>query len=165
MSNDRLQIKETTGKILGFNQFWQTIASELGNSRFKINTKAESIKYFLAAESDHKDFLRVLIRQSYKRCRCYHLNARFDVNIALDILGETSYKLQGTRQDDLMDIELLEEIAWLINQHYSHAIEMPESMLAQQASNVGELNGPISSEVGAIFSMSKIKTRRANQKL
>ena len=119
----------------------------------------------MAAESDHKDFLRVLIRQSYKRCRCYHLNARFDVNIALDILGETSYKLQGTRQDDLMDIELLEEIAWLINQHYSHAIEMPESMLAQQASNVGELNGPISSEVGAIFSMSKIKTRRANQKL
>ncbi|MFT6408549.1 MAG: hypothetical protein ACJAQ6_001969 [Arenicella sp.] len=170
MSKDSLQIKEITGKVVGFTEFWQTISSELGNSRFKINTKAESIKYFLAAESDHKDFFRVLIRQTYKRCHCYHLNARFDVNVALDVLGETSYTLQGTKEDDLMDIELLEEIAWLINQHYGYAIKMPKSMLADHPNSASDNSTSNSNNVnrgktGPVFSMSKLKIRRANQKL
>jgi hypothetical protein len=114
-----------------------------------------------------------LIQQSYKRCRCYHLNARFDVNVALDILGETSYTLQGNKEDDLMDIELLEEIAWLINQHYGQAIEMPDSMLAYEHSEGrGEerdlcqlsSNKLGSSKAGPVISLSKLKIRRANRK-
>ena len=169
MSKDSLQIKKINGKTIVFNEFWQTIESGLGNSRFKINTKAESIRYFLDPESDHKDFLRILIQQSYKRCRCYHLNARFDVNVALDILGETSYNRQGNKEADLMDSELLEEIAWLINQHYGQAIEMPDSMLIGDLSeerseerNFCQLNP---SKAGPVISLSKLKIRRANRKL
>jgi hypothetical protein len=169
MSKDSLQIKKINGKTIIFSEFWNTIASGLGNSRFKINTKAESIKYFLDPESDHKDFLRILIQQSYKRCRCYHLNARFDVNVALDILGETSYALQGNKEDDLLDIELLEEIAWLIDQHYGQAIEMPDSMLVDGHSEERYLCQPSSSKIssnkaGPVISLSKLKIRRANRK-
>jgi len=164
MNKDSLQIKNINGKTIIFSEFWQTIASGLGNSRFKINTKAESIRYFLDPESDHKDFLRILIQQSYKRCRCYHLNARFDVNVVLDILGETSYTLQGNKEDDLMDIELLEEIAWLLNQHYGQAIEMPESMLTDDRSEERDLCQLSSNKVGPVISMSKLKIRRANRK-
>jgi hypothetical protein len=183
MSKDSLQIKKINGKTIIFSEFWNTIASGLGNSRFKINLKAESIKYFLDPESDHKDFLRILIQQSYKRCRCYHLNARFDVNVALDILGETSYTLQDNKEDDLMDIELLEEIAWLINQHYGQAIEIPNSMLSsmlsvddpseerdnehdlcQLSSNKVSASKASSRKAGPVISMSKLKIRRANRK-
>jgi len=169
MSKDSLQIKEIDGKTLGFSDFWQTVACELGSSRLKINHKATSIKFFLDAESDHKDFLRSLIHLSYKRCHCYHLNARFDVNIALDILGETCFKLQGIKEDDLLDIELLEEIAWLINQNYGNRIRMPESMLPakrsaylepeeQQSTNRQKARSPI-------VSISHVKIRKANQQL
>jgi len=92
MSKDSVKIKAQKQDFLSFSEFWQTIANDLGNSRIKVNTNAESIKQFLRADSDHKEFLRTLIHQSYKRCQCYHLNARFDVNIALDVLGETSLR-------------------------------------------------------------------------
>jgi hypothetical protein len=163
MNKDSLQTKEINGRIIKFSDFWQTIASELGNSRFKINAEAESIKYFLDPESDHKDFLRVLIQQCYKRCRCYHLNARFDVNVALDVLGETSHTLQGTKEDDLLDIELLEEIAWLINQHYGQAIEMPNSMLTESLNLDREFSVLDSNNTGSVVSMAKLKTRRKNR--
>jgi len=172
MSKDSSQINEINAKAIGFSHFWQTIASELGNSRFKINQQAESIKYFLAAESDHKEFLRILIRESYKRCHCYHLNAPFDVNIVLDILGETSFHLQGTKEDDLLDIELLEEIAWLINHYYRDFIKMPKSMLTnhdysrESLSSSDESNsGEADNKSAPIMSISALKIRRANRKL
>jgi len=175
MSKDSLQINQINGKNLGFNEFWQMIASELGNSRLKINSQAKSIKYFLDASSDHKEFLRNLIHQSYKRCHCYHLNARFDVNIALDILGETSYSLQGSKEDDLLDIELLEEIAWLIDQHFSTLIETPKSLLSsnyqlvshskQASSERDTLTARGTSVPSSVVSLSNLKIRKANLQL
>ena len=168
MSKDSLQITQNAYRTVGFSEFWLLIASELGNSRLKVDVGAESIKYFLDAESDHKDFLRKIIHQSYKRCHCYHLKARFDVNIALDILGETNYKLQGSKEDDLLDIELLEEIAWLVNQHYSHLIKMPDSTLAQ-TNVIGDGFDKATEKQGSttfpIVSLSKRRINKANRRL
>lgn len=164
MNKDSLQIKEIPSRTVGFSEFWHAIASELGSSRLKVNLGAESIKYFLDAESDHKDFLRKIIHQSYKRCRCYHLKARFDVNIALDVLGETSYKLQGTKEDDLLDIELLEEIAWLVSQHYGHLIKMPDSILMSD-NRVTNTTKKETNKEYQVVSLSKLKIQRANQRL
>ncbi len=166
MSKDSVKIKAQAHDFLSFSEFWQTIADELGNSRIKINTEATSIKQFLRADSDHKEFMRTLIHQSYKRCHCYHLNARFDVNVALDVLGETSFSLKGNKEDDLLDIELLEEIAWLISQRYEHKVKMPESLLI----DINEDQASVASNKNqarlrtAIISMSKRKIRLANQK-
>ena len=154
MTKDRVKSTLRKKNALSFSSFWWTIASELGNSRIKINPKAESIKQFLKSDSDHKDFLRKLIQQSYKRCHCYHLNARFDVNVALDLLGETFFTLTGNKEDDLLDIELLEEVAWIINQHYPQHIEMPLSMLTQDNSEHSK----------SVISLSDQKILRANQK-
>lgn len=165
MIKDSLQIKDMSGRTVGFSEFWQLIASELGNSRLKVNLKADSIKYFLDAESDHRAFLRNIIHQSYKRCHCYHLKARFDVNIALDILGETSYKLQGSKEDDLLDIELLEEIAWLVSRHYSQLIKMPESALKSDKKGTHNASENGIAKSRPIVSLSKLKIQRANQRL
>lgn len=166
MSKDSVKIKAQNQDFLSFSEFWQTIANELGNSRIKINVEAESIKQFLRADSDHKEFLRTLIHQSYKRCHCYHLNARFDVNIALDVLGETSFHLKGNREDDLLDIELLEEIAWLISQHYEHKVNMPESLLISKSEEQTNMT-PNENQPGVktpIISLSKRKIRLANRR-
>ena len=169
MSKDSVKFKAQNQDFLSFSEFWQTIANELGNSRIKINPHAESIKQFLQADSDHKEFMRKLIHQSYKRCHCYHLNARFDVNIALDVLGETSFKLKGNKEDDLLDIELLEEIAWLISQRYGHKVNMPESLLVNASEANDDHTSAFESEQQAkaktpIISLSKRKIRLANRK-
>ena len=168
MSKDSVKIKAQNQDFLSFSKFWQTIANELGNSRIKINAQAESIKQFLQADSDHKEFLRKLIHQSYKRCRCYHLNARFDVNIALDVLGETSFNLKGSKEDDLLDIELLEEIAWLISQHYGHKVNMPKSLLINSSELSDDHTNIVATESQVkaktpIISLSKRKIRLANR--
>jgi len=168
MSKESLKIKAQNRDFLGFSDFWQTIANELGNSRIKVNTEAESIKQFLLPDSDHKEFLRKLIHQSYKRCQCYHLNARFDVNIALDVLGETSFSLKGNKEDDLLDIELLEEIAWLISQHYAHKVKMPASLLKNAVEEAGDQRPDASRDSlpttkTPIISLSKRKIRMANR--
>lgn len=168
MSKDSVKIQAQNCDFLGFSDFWQTIANELGNSRIKVNVKAESIKQFLEADSDHREFLRKLIYQSYKRCRCYHLNARFDVNIALDVLGETSFNLKGNKEDDLLDIELLEEIAWLISQLFEHKIDMPSSLLNTEnhkvAGHTSRSPKPSTAPTKTpIISLSKRKIRLANR--
>ncbi len=169
MTKDSLEIEDINGKTLGFSDFWQSIASGLGNSRLIVDTQAESIKYFLDAESDHATLLRGVIQQSYKRCHCYHLKARFDVNVALDVLGETSHNLHGTKEDDLIDIELLEEIAWLINQYYRPLIEMPTSMLSQvsQAFVNERQQSPEQKPkaTGSVVSMANIKIMQQNRRL
>ena len=113
--------------------------------------------------------MRKLIHQSYKRCHCYHLNARFDVNIALDVLGETSFQLKGNKEDDLLDIELLEEIAWLISQRYGYRVNMPESLLVNASEASDDHTSDVESEPQAkaktpIISLSKRKIRIANRK-
>jgi hypothetical protein len=168
MSKDSQQVQKAVSQKLKFSEFWQTIAAEMGDSRLKINANAESIRTFLDAEGDHRSFLRTLIHQSYKRCHCYHLHARFDVNIALDMLGETNYHLQNAREDDLLDVELLEEIAWLVNEHYFHLIEMPASILQckkQQRHFDDNHHSPNTRSAPHIVSMSKLKIQRANNKM
>jgi hypothetical protein len=134
-----------------FADFWQLIASELGSSRLKINSTAQSISTFIDSSGDQKDYLRDVIKQSYKRSQCYHLRDAIDLEAVLDILGETAYALQGQHADDLMDIELLEEIAWLIGERFWVNVQPPKTPVAPKAARV--------------VNLSDSKIRRANAKL
>lgn len=109
---------------LEFRVFWRYIAQQLGDSRLRINSKAKSIHDFIDLDNDAKEYLRESIKESYKRCGCDHLGSKLCVNIVLDILGETAYQLRSSHRDDLFDIELLEEIAWHINDRYRHYLSI-----------------------------------------
>ena len=87
----------------------------MGSSHLRINVNAKSIHDFISPDSS---FLRDIVRNSYSRSRCYNLNSTLDLNVVLDILGEHAYTLKGDLSDDLLDIELLEEIAWHIGERY-----------------------------------------------
>ena len=114
--------QEHLGRAVSFFDFWLYIADQLGDSRLRINKNADTIHQLIDLGSDHTPQLRKAIIQSYKRSLCYHLRAPIDLISVLDILGETAYELQGKQLDDLLDIELLEEIAWYISERFGAII-------------------------------------------
>ena len=143
------------GTTLRFTCFWQFIAKNLGDSRLLIRHKANSIETFLAPNSDHREFLRDVIVTSYFECNCCSIEDTIDINTILDVMGEAAYELQGRNKDDLMDIELLEEIAYLIRQHYFYLIDMPTLVESKSPDD----------NIAAIVDFSSKKIRRANAKL
>ena len=153
MSKHSAQDSTNIRKATAFADFWLLIASELGSSRLKVNPEAQSIGQFIDSSGDQKDYLREVIRQSYKRSRCYHLRDAIDIEAVLDILGETAYSLQGQQADDLLDIELLEEIAWLIGERFWNTALLP----ARTADNAVKK--------ARIICLRSSKIRRANAKL
>jgi len=159
MSKHSASNTQLTDKSLSFIVFWQFIASEIGSSRLKINEKADSIKSLIDDSSDPKEYLKNIILQSYKRNKCNHLRDTIDLNSILDILGETAFELQGQQADDLLDIELLEEIAWLLCERYQHVLNLPENELQ----NAGSSKEADSKRNGArVISLSKTKIIKSN---
>jgi len=150
MSKDTAQDSNLNKNALSFIGFWQLVASELGSSRLKINDKTNSIQHLVDCNSDPKDYLKKAIQQSYKRSNCHHLRDTVDLNAVLDVLGETAYTLQNQHADDLLDIELLEEIAWLISERYPNHLA---------------ITPPVLREEPTVISLSKTKIIKANSRL
>ena len=134
---------------LEFKEFWTYIGRELGNSRLRINPKAKDIHNFIDPSNDAKEYLKHAIKESYKRSDCTNLRSKINVNLILDILGETAYKLRSNHRDDLFDIELLEEIAWHISDRYQHCLVIKK----------------ISESCGQIVSFPDHRIRIANSRL
>ena len=152
MSKHSAQDSTNMCKAPAFTDFWQVVASQLGSSKLKVNLKATSIGTFVESSGDQKDYLREVIKLSYKRSHCYHLRDTIDLEAVLDILGETAYELQGQQADDLLDIELLEEIAWLIGERF-WLEQIQDSATGDQCHKA------------RILSLCNIRIRRANAKL
>jgi len=75
--------KGITIKSISFSFFWKYIAKQMGSVRIKINENASSINDFIHPDSDS---IKEIIRTSYTRSQCYHLDSEVNVNDVLDIL-------------------------------------------------------------------------------
>ena len=117
------------------------------------------IHQFIDASSDHFPYLRDAITLSYKRSQCHHLGANIDLIAVLDILGETAFNLQGKQSDDLLDIELLEEIAWYISERFGEALQV-QLAAAEQAFKSQVSNAKRKPQ---IISLTKVRIQRSNQ--
>ncbi len=117
-----------------FKAFWTFIASELGSSQLSLNDSATRLDELFLTSSSHTKFLKDLIKGSLKNPGG-NLDQSIDMHQLLDSLGATAYSLRAEENDDLFDIELLEEIAWLISTHYSHcfATKLNKDKSNQQA--------------------------------
>ena len=138
-----------------FIEFWLQVANELGTSRLIINKNAKSIRSIIHGSSDAPIYLHEAIKKSYKLSQCQNLSSPVSLESVLDILGETAYTLQGDQADDLLDIELLEEIAWVINSRYSEQI--PNSVHADPV--------PAPSDECQVVSFPHYKIRKANSNI
>ena len=137
---------------VSFFDFWHFIATQMGSSHLRINVNAKSIHEFV---SDESTFLRDIVRATYTRSQCYTLHSKLDINIVLDTLGEHAFSLKGSLSDDLLDIELLEEIAWHINERYRQCLNLTPK----------EQKAPTHRYINNIIDFPAQKIRRANQKL
>jgi len=138
---------------INFIQFWGFIASELGDSQCRLNARANRLQELFSSSSDHRPFLKDVIEKSYRRSKCKHLKDHIDLNIVLDVLGETAYLLKGAQADDLLDIELLEEICWLACQRYPNHIDIPEAANSEEH------------DKATVVSLPNVKIRIANNQL
>jgi hypothetical protein len=107
---------------VSFIDFWQLVASELGDARLLLNKNAKNIESLINTNSDVRAYLHRAIKKSYKLSHCENLNSPISLEHVLDTLGETAYRLQQEKYGDLFDIELLEEIAWLICDRYANQV-------------------------------------------
>jgi len=124
----------------------------MGSSHLRINVNAKSIHDFISPDSS---FLRDIVKNSYSRSRCYNLHSTLDMNALLDILGEHAYSLKGDLSDDLLDIELLEEIAWHIGERYKPCLSL----------DTEQKQKPTRKHYNNIIDFPSRKIRRANAKL
>ena len=128
--------------------FWHYIAHQIGSARLQINKDADSINDFIDPDCG---FIKDIIRTSYSKSKCYHLQSSIDLNLLLDSLGEHAYQLNEKLDADLFDIELLEEIAWHIGERFLAHIKL-------QNQNQTKVSAKI-------ISLPNAKIRRANSQL
>lgn len=151
----RTQLKRKLGgktiKQISFLYFWQFISKQMGNVRIRLNSNATSINNFIHPDCD---FTKDIIRQSYSRSQCYHLNSPININTTLDILGEHAQKLNGSHSGDLsadlLDIEFLEEIAWHIGERFLNHVDLPSDTKKTKT------------KLAQIIKLPEAKIRRAN---
>ena len=125
--------------------FWQYIASQIGSARLQINKDADSINDFIDPDCG---FIKDIIRTSYSKSKCYHLQSSIDLNLLLDSLGEHAYQLNEKLDADLFDIELLEEIAWHIGERFLICVKIQNQSQKKTSAQV--------------ISLPDAKIRRAN---
>ena len=162
MSKHFQGFQDSLNRVVSFLDFWLFVGDQLGDARLRINAKAATIHQLMDRSSGHTQQLRDVIMQSYKRSHCYHLGAPIDLVAVLDILGETAYELHGKQADDLLDIELLEEIAWHISERFGWVIEPELHATSARCRSVDRNQNNRNSN---IISLPKVKIKKANAKL
>lgn len=157
MTKSRKPNPNASADPVQFIEFWNLIATELGSSRLRINSSATTIHELIGRDSDARIYLRDAIKKSYKLSKCQHLKSPISVVAVLDVLGEAAYELQGEKADDLFDIELLEEIAWLISNRYP-----PDWFTSEYNRSLGQRQVADKTKSSQVVSFPNHKTRRAN---
>ena len=116
--------KTTRGSLrsVSFLDFWTIVATELGHARLHLDTQASDLNGFILERSDVRTYLHRAIKRTYRESHCQNLNSPIVFECVLDVLGETAFQIQQDKSGDLFDIELLEEIAWLICDRFSDQV-------------------------------------------
>ncbi|MCH2189795.1 MAG: hypothetical protein MK188_02570 [Gammaproteobacteria bacterium] len=122
MANKEPYQKDTSFDPLTFLGFWIVMSEGIGNNRLELNPKAKAIDEMFLSDNLYQEHIKLLIQNTLND-KSKSLKQPIDINQVLDALGETAYSLRQNQADDLYEIELLEEIAWHINEKYGHLVK------------------------------------------
>lgn len=152
------QANQHNSQSIKFIDLWLLVADELSHARLHLNPQAATLETFIRTRSDVRSYLHRAIKTSYKASQCQHLQSPVSLEAVLDILGETAFNLQNDKSGDLFDVELLEEIAWLICDRFTSQVrEIVRQSSARHPAN--QKNG------AQIVSFPDYKIRKANARL
>lgn len=162
MAKQIVQSNSKNTKSLSFIKFWGFIASELGSLRLSIDTSSKRLETLFQANSAHPKYLRTLIEESLAN-RGGNLTQTIDLNKLLDDLGATAFTLRSNDNDDLFDIELLEEIAWLISTHFSS--HFSSSLGGNNSTPIPATRDKTKDNNPQVISLQRYQIIKANKKL
>lgn len=151
-----MKTPKSHSQSVSFLDFWCLITDNLGDAYSSIDPQTKTAQQLFSDFNDQLGLLKQVISDSYTLNKCHHLHSHIDINSVLDILGTKAFDLQVKQADDLLDMELLEEVCWLVCQHFGQLIVMPK------IKNSNQKLGPTEAKV---YSLIKTKTRIANNKL
>ena len=105
-------------KKVEFKHFWLSVERFIGNAHLPLEVHALELHEFIGDIDSQSNPLHAVLIDTYKRCKCTHLNSVIDPFTVLDILGECLYQ-QKTRYDiDITLIDLIERIGLHITQKF-----------------------------------------------
>ncbi len=160
MSKHKNHTQDISLQSPSFSDFWGTVCDQLGDHRIAINCCADSKRDLLDAESLHPEFVKELIYACFDRSQKTKQH-RVDFCMLLDHMGILAHGMRESQSDDLLDIELLEEIAWVINTHYPYCID--SNLLARQLDARDLLESSRQPETSEVIPIKRYKSKTSDQ--
>ena len=92
-----------------FRQFIQQLAEKIGLHQIPVVANASEIRYFLAEDAVHHQFVTTLVRKIYKSNRCGHLDAVLDQDKTMSLLGKLRAELFAEDDADICKVRLMNQ--------------------------------------------------------
>ncbi len=92
-----------------FRQYIHHLAKKIGLHQVPVVLDATEIRYFLAEDAVHHEFVTTLVRDIYKKNLCGHLDAAVDNKKTLSLLGRVRADLLTENNTDICKIRLMNQ--------------------------------------------------------
>ena len=93
-----------------FRQFIQHLAEKIGMHQIPVITSANEIRYFLAEDGVHHQFVTTLVRDIYKYNSCGHLDATIDHVRTMSLLGKMRARIHSEDDADICKVRLMNQL-------------------------------------------------------
>ena len=109
---------KTPTKKIEFKHFWLSVEKFIGNAHLPLTIHAIELHEFIGDIDSQSNPLHTVLVDTYKHCKCTHLNSVIDPFTVLDILGECLYQQKTRYNIDALHIDLIERIGLHITQKF-----------------------------------------------
>lgn len=91
-------------------------ADRLGRHHVPLRDEVDDINELLSPDAVHHELIQEIVRKVYCLNRCGHLDAEISLENTFTALGRVREKLLLSRQSDVDQIDLLDNIGWQTRQ-------------------------------------------------
>jgi len=92
-----------------FRQYIHQLAKKIGLHQIPVVLDATEIRYFLAEDAVHHEFVTTLVRDIYKKSLCGHLDAVIDNKKTMSLLGMVRAALLAENNTDICRVRLMNQ--------------------------------------------------------
>lgn len=93
-----------------FRQYIHLLAEKVGLHQIPVLPNANEIRYFLAEDAVHHQFVTTLVRDIYKKNLCGHLDANIDPEKTMSLLGIMRSALLTEKDADICRVRLMNQL-------------------------------------------------------
>lgn len=106
-----------------FRQYIHHLAKNIGLHQIPVVLDATEIRYFLAEDAVHHEFVTTLVRDIYKKNLCGHLDAAIDNKKTLSLLGKVRADLLAENNSDICKIRLMNQFCEISSEILSYGCQ------------------------------------------